>query len=388
MNSLIQIFKSKKLFGACWVFASLNIITGTWVLYIPKIKSKLQLDDAQLGLALFCFALGVICLLPFVPKILKKFGVGRVSFIALILFALSYLLPFYAQSYTQLCCFLFFVGAMSGLTDIAMNALVSEIEKNEQQTFMSAAHGFFSLGGVIGAGIGSLIIASVSSPITHMLGAISFVLFSNLLLIKNYYFIFGQHEKKEKAALVFNKLKPLFWIAIIAFIVMGSEGAIEHWSKLFLLEVSLVESDQLAGLGFVIFSVFMTIGRFFGDGISNKMGSDNTILYGLGIASIGFVLLVTTFQVLYLAFFGFALIGMGFSVVIPELFRLAGNHKSVSSSLGITFVSGLGFVGFLSGPVVLGMVSDLAGLKSSFVVLALLAGLAVLLVLIFKDKPQ
>ena len=386
MDSLIQIFRSKKLFGPCWVFASLNIITGTWVLYIPMIKNKLQLDDGQLGLALFCFAFGVICLLPFVPKILKRFGVGKTTIVAILAFACSYLLPFYAESYLQLCIILFFVGAWSGLTDIAMNALVSEIEHSEETNFMSAAHGFFSLGGVIGAGIGSLIITSVTDPVYHMLMAIAFVGGSNLLLAKNYSYIFGHHEEKEKSSLVLKKLQPLFWVAIIAMIIMGSEGAIEHWSKLFLLEVSQVSSDQLAGLGFVLFSVFMTIGRFFGDGISSKIGSNRTIMYGIILATLGFILLVSSYQYMYATFVGFALIGMGFSVVIPELFRLAGNSKAVSSSLGITFVSGLGFVGFLSGPVVLGMVSNWAGLRSSFILLTMLAGLAVLLVLIFKDK--
>ena len=386
MNSLAEIFRSKKLFGACWIFASLNIITGTWVLYIPMIKAKLQLDDAQLGVALFCFALGVMCLLPFVPKILKKTGLGRTSILALAIFATAYLLPFYASSYTLLCVVLFFVGAFSGLTDIAMNALVSEIENSEGKSFMSAAHGFFSLGGVIGAGIGSLLITWMASPPLHMLIAIAFVLISNVFFVKEYYSIHGTHENKEKASLVFNKLKPLFWLAAIALIIMGSEGAIEHWSKLFLLEVSLVESDQLAGLGFVIFSVFMTIGRFFGDGISDRFGSINTVLYGILIATFGFTLLVSTYQIMYLTFIGFALVGMGFSVVIPELFRLAGNSKTVSSSLGITFVSGLGFVGFLSAPVVLGFVSNYAGLRSSFMLLAGLAAFAVFLVMIFGKR--
>ena len=51
------------------------------------------------------------------------------------------------------------MGLTSGAMDIAMNAVASVLEKDHKSDIMSTCHGFFSLGGMIGAGVGSLLIA-------------------------------------------------------------------------------------------------------------------------------------------------------------------------------------------------------------------------------------
>jgi len=288
-----------------------------------------------------------------------------------------------ASSYGMLCAALFMTGAFSGGTDVAMNALVSDIEKTDRVTFMSAAHGFFSLGGVIGAGLGGLIMHLFQLPVWHMLMMGFFVVTINLFLMRHYFKINIEEESSEKEAFSLFKLSPLFGIAFIAFVVMGSEGAIEHWSKLYLLDVVAV-TDQLAGYGFVIFSMTMTTGRFFGDGISDRIGSYRVIIYGILLASIGFALVLLKMYILVLI--GFGLVGLGLSVVIPELFRIAGQAEGISTALSISFVSGLGFVGFLLGPVVLGYISQIADLGKSFAALFVLSAVAFVLSFFISRK--
>ncbi len=88
----------------------------------------------------------------------------------------------------------------------------------------------------------------------------------------------------------------------------------------------------------------MTIGRFFGDRISEKIGSTKIIILGCVLACIGYICVLLS-QVL-LSVIGFGVIGLGLSVVIPELLRVAGNTKGISTSKSISFVSGIGFIGF------------------------------------------
>jgi len=66
MHSLKVILSKFKYFSVVWIFASLNFIIGTWVLYIPQVKEKLQINDSEIGVALFCFALGILLFLPLV----------------------------------------------------------------------------------------------------------------------------------------------------------------------------------------------------------------------------------------------------------------------------------------------------------------------------------
>ena len=377
MNSLKLILTNVKYFSVVWVFSSLNFIIGTWVLYIPYVKTKLILDDSQIGFALFCLALGILTFLPLVPYLSKKLRLGRLTFFAIVLFTLAFIFPVVMPNYVSLCISLFIVGVFSGITDIAMNALVSEIEKKDAVNIMSAAHGFFSLGGVLGATVGSILMPIFTLPVYHIITVSFFIILINLVLTKHYFSISEQQQSKEKDSISLKKIRPLIAIAFIAFVIMSSEGAIEHWSSLYLIEVVKITQQNLAGLGFIVFSIMMTIGRFFGDGISAKIGSIKIILLGCVLAIMGYLCILVS--ELIITILGYGIVGLGLSVIIPELFRMAGKTKGVKASVGISIVSGIGFAGFLLGPVVLGYISNSYSLKTSFLTLLLLTCFALLI---------
>lgn len=353
-------------------------------MYIPHVKSKLNLDDGQLGIALFCYAMGTLMLIPFVPMITKKIGVGKSTIIGITLFATAFLLPLLMGSYITLCGSLFIVGAFSGFTDVSMNAMVSEIEMEDEVHVMSATHGFFSLGGVIGAGIGSILIPIFNSPINHMALIGLIVIILNIGLMRHYYFIKEKEATSDKSSYSIKLLKPLFGLAFIAAIVMASEGAIEHWSKLYLMEVVQTTLESTAALGYILFSIAMTVGRFFADGISLRLGSMKIIIIGIGLSLVGYLLILTTS--FYPVILGFSLVGLGLSVVIPELFRVAGKMKNLSSSAGISFVSGIGFAGFLLGPVIMGFISKSSNLQMSYVAFTLFCSIALTVAVLMKPK--
>ncbi|WP_339686775.1 MFS transporter [uncultured Nonlabens sp.] len=367
MKSLQLILSNLKYFAPSWVFSSVNILIGTWILYLPHIKMKFELNDSQIGLALFFTACGLLISIPFVPYINNKIGVGRSTQVGILFLALFFNLPLLASNYYLLCSSLLFTGIFSGFTGTSMNALVSIIEKRDQQNFMSAAHGFFSLGGFIGAGIGSFLILQFSNPSYHMLLMSSVIILSTLVLSPSYKNIIEAEEDKSGANTnIFKNIQPVLGLSIIAFIIMFNEGAVEHWSNLFLFDIVRVSESQ-AGFGFVIFSLTMTLGRFLGDGVSKKIGSIKSISFGLIIAAVAYsLILVSNF---YTTVLGFGVLGLGISVIVPEVFRLAGKTKGLNTSVAISVVSGIGFMGFLVGPVLLGLISNWSNLIMSYVFL-------------------
>ena len=379
MKSLKLILTNPRYFAPALVFASLNIIIGTWAIYIPTIKAKLGIDEGELGFAIFCMALGTLTMIALAPKIIRTFGVGRTTAIGLFLFLVTFIIPFSVNSYYMLCLGMYIVGAFSGVTDVAMNTLITELEKQDTIHIMSANHGFFSLGGFIGAGIGGFFLSETVIPLNHLLIVVSILFILNILLVKFYYTVSSKINEEHSFQL--KNFKPLLVLALIAFFVMASEGAIVDWSALYLEKVSLTKLSWI-GLGYTAFSATMALGRFFGDEISGRFGSRVLILIGsvLGVFGFGFVLMV---QPIF-AIAGFGLVGFGLSVIIPELFRLVGKTKGVESSQGISFISGVGFFGFLIGPVLLGFLADVSSLKLSF--LALLGFIAVSLLLALKLK--
>lgn len=360
MKSLRLILSNPRYFAPAFVFASLNIWFGTWAIYIPHVKEKLEINKADLGIALFFLALGVFTVFPIASKIIDKIGVGRTTWWGVIFCTIAALMPLMAPNYELLCASLFIFGVSNGITDIAMNTLVTELEKEDNVQFMSAAHGFFSLGGVI-AGVGSFLIPFFNSPILHMSLIAILVLFVNLFFKKEY--VLKRSAPVEKEPFSLKLFKPLFFLGLIGFISFASEGAIVDWSALYLKEVALAP-ERLFGAGFLAFSITMTLGRFLGDGISERIGSVKIVALGAVVAITGYGAVLS--EITWLSILGFGLTGLGFSVMVPELFRIGGKIRGVDSAQGIAFIAGIGYLGFLSGPVILGFLAEEYSLGTSF----------------------
>ena len=380
MKSLRLILGNAKYFGPSWIFASINILFGTWAIYLPAVKESLAISKSELGIAIFFLALGVFTVFPFASGIVNRMGVGKTTFYGVLLSCAAAMLPLLAPNYYVLIGALFLFGAANGITDISMNTLVTEIEKKDKVKFMAASHGFFSLGGVL-AGLGSFLIGPLSNPVLHMTMAVLLVLVVNLKF-KNYYFN-EVAEEIENEPFSFGLLKPLLLLGLISFMAMGSEGAIVDWSGLYLKEIALAP-EALWGLGFLGFQVTMTLGRFLGDGISDKIGSVKIVALGAILAILGYFLVLTGNT--YFSIIGFALNGLGFSVMVPEVFRIGGNVKGIDSSKGIAFIAGAGYAGFLCAPPILGFLAEHYSLSRSFVVLLVCAFLILLFTLLLKRK--
>ncbi len=360
MKSLLLIVSNPRYLGPAWVFASLNILFGTWAIYIPIVKEDLAIDKSQLGMAIFFLSLGVFTIFPVAAKIINRVGVGKTMGLSLFVLCFTALLPLLAPNLYALMGALFLFGASSGITDISMNTLVTELEKEDRTKFMSAAHGFFSLGGVL-AGLGSFFILKLNNPTLHMLLAVLLVIGVNFLFMKRYYHLKAAPVEKEPFSL--KLFKPLLLLGVVSFVSMGSEGAIVDWSGLYLKEISMAP-ETLWGLGFLAFSTMMTLGRFLGDAVSTKLGSVKIVALGALVAIVGYAMVLTTTT--YMAIAGFALCGLGFSVMVPELFRIGGNVKGVASSQGVSFIAGMGYSGFLFAPPLLGYVAKNWSLVSCF----------------------
>ena len=381
MKALKLIFSNGRYFAPAFVFATLNILMGTWAIYIPKIKSRLGIDEGQLGLAIFYMALGTLLFIIMAPKVMSRIGVGRATAWGMFIATFTFIIPFTTEQYSWLCIGMFTVGAFFGFTDVAMNTLVTELEKEDGVHIMSASHGFFSLGGLLSGGIGSFFLTENSVPIHHLLVVVLIILLINVIFVGHYYAISAIEETKESFR--FKNFKPLVALALIAFLIMASEGAIVDWSALYLEKVSLAKLSWI-GLGFTAFSGTMALGRFFGDAVSKKLGSKTIIIIGSIIGVLGFALVLMVNAIT--AIIGFGFVGLGLSVIIPELFRLGGKTEGIPSSQGISFISGLGFFGFLVGPVLLGFLADIASLKLSFLALLCFIFISFLLGLQLKKK--
>jgi predicted MFS family arabinose efflux permease len=371
MLSFKIFFTNRRFFAPAFLYACFSLIFSTWVTYIPYIADKLDITEGKIGGAILFIAMGSLTMLFFSRRLVEKVGAGRMAFTGFVLYAIALYGLFLAPTYGLLCVALFLFGNMSSIFAISINSLTASIEKQSGMYIMTGSHGFWSIGGIIGASTGSFIAGLLRMPLLHISILVAILITIQFFLRKEYWHIRTEPHVKEKHTKF--PLKPLIGIASIGLVVMVSEGAIADWSALYLKKVVGMKVQYL-GLGYALFATGMAIGRFSGDAISRKIGSWRMIRLAIGTAIVGFILLLLKQPLITLT--GFVVIGLGFSTVVPEVYRLASMLKGIRTSDGVSFISGTANVGFMTGPVALGFIAELHTLHLSFMVLTALITVA------------
>ena len=371
MSSIRIFYQNKKYLASAFLYTCFSLIFSTWVTYIPHIAEQLGITEGKIGKAIFFSALGAFFMIRICRHIIDKVGIGRYAYFALISYCICFFGPFLAYDYTSLCVSLFIFGMAGSSFAISLNSLTATIEKQDKIYVMSASHGFWSIGGMIGAATGSFIAAFVHNPILHITGLVLIILVIETRFKHHYYWRKGEHVgiiKRRKA-----HFKPLILIALIGLVIMVSEGAIADWSALYLKKIIVLDLKYI-GFGYSAFAMAMMIGRFSGDSLSRKLGSWRLISLSIVLGLIGFLLILVINPVI--SILGFFVVGLGFSVVVPEVYRLASNVEGVKTADAVSFVAATTNIGFMLGPVVLGFIAELRSLHLSFMVLTAFVSLA------------
>jgi MFS family permease len=84
-------------------------------------------------------------------------------------------------------------------------------------------------------------------------------------------------------------------------------------------------------------------------------------------------IIVLTFNSLVPLVIGFGFIGIGIAVIIPLAFSRAGKDKEVSQGAAIASIATLGYGGMLLGPLFIGLIAEFSSIRTSFLLLPILA---------------
>ncbi|MGV3491285.1 MAG: MFS transporter [Devosia sp.] len=348
------------------VFLLAGLAMAAWAPLVPFAKTRLGVDDATFGLLLLCLGLGSILAMPVTGVLASRFGCRLVIIVASIVVTLVLPTLALANSVPGLAIALALFGASVGTVDVAMNIQAVMVEKDSGRSMMSGFHGLFSLGGIVGAGGVSLLLGAGLDPLWATL-IIAVLLVALLLASLSGLLPYGNRETGHTPLFVVPRGIVIF-IGLLCFLVFLGEGAILDWSALFMISTHDA-SPALAGLGYTMFAVTMTIGRLTGDWIVRKLGGTRTLVVGGLLGAAGFTLAVLAPDSAW-ALAGFALVGIGASNIVPVLFTAAGNQTSMPASLAIASVTTLGYAGILIGPAAIGFIAQQSSLGVAFLLLA------------------
>lgn len=357
------------------LFFVAGFASAAWAALVPFAKLNTGVNDGVLGLLLLCLGGGALVAMPLTGVLTTRFGCRRVMTVSVIL--LSAALPLLAViNHTGLLALTLIIFGMGiGITDCAMNIQAIIVEKAAPKPMMSGFHGFYSVGGIAGAGAMSGFMLTGMGAL-QAAGAVTAICL--LLLAFSYKGMLDYAWPSEGPAFAVPRGAVLL-IGIICFATFLAEGSVLDWSAVFLTEYRHVP-ESMGGLGFACFAVLMSLGRLTGDKIVAVLGRPQVVLWGALLAA-GDLLLSVLSDNWLLALTGYGLIGLGCANVVPVMFSAIGRQTSMPQAVAVPAVTTLGYLGILAGPASVGLIAYRFTLPA-----ALLAVVALLLLVALLSR--
>ncbi|MET8861079.1 MFS transporter [Streptomyces sp. NPDC004579] len=371
-------------------FVLCGTLMGAWVVHIPAAEERVGVSHATLGGLLVLLGLGAFAGMQVAGPLTDRLGARVVVPAGGVLCGAALILPGLAETPWALAGALLAFGFCNGCLDVSMNAHAVHVEKAYGRPVMSGFHATFSVGGVIAALVAAGAARAGLSPVPSMaaLGAAGIVIAlasARALLPMAPAPVAADPDpesdpdsgsRSTEAAETSPAGTPRggkgrFWLlAVLALMVMLCEGAANDWSALHLKDV-LGAPAGTAAFAYGTFAAAMTIGRLLADRIVARFGSMAVLRHGAAMAAVG-ITLVALGPWMWAAFAGWALFGLGLSGTVPQLFSAAGHADPAAAGANVSRVAGLGYVGMLAGPAVIGWLTHLVALNHAFILLTLL----------------
>jgi MFS family permease len=343
---------------------------SVWAITVPFTKIRFHLDDGTLGLMLLAGGMGGILVMPVAGVAVSRWGSKNV--LAAVGLAMGPLLPGLGVAPSPLAFtgLLLVYGALFGALDIALNAQGAVMERMSGRLQMSGFHACFSLGTLAVALASSLLLRFGVSYIGCALASAGAML---LILTQARRLVGKAEDESAPGPHLALPNRATIVLGLCCFVCFMTEGAATDWSTIY-LHFSRGMPVDAAALGYAAYAVAMAGSRLFGDAVAAKLGQAWLMRLGCVMGVLGFALVVFV-PVGWVGVIGFGLIGLGTGNIAPLVFSAAGRVPGIAANHAMPAVVGLGYAGFLAGPVLIGLVANHLGLGFALGAIgALLAG--------------
>ncbi|TNC69829.1 MFS transporter [Rubellimicrobium roseum] len=362
-------------------FFSLGLFWGCWAAYVPVVKGGLGVSDGTFGLLLLGSACGLVSAMWIAPRTDRALGARAMQVLAAC-FALAWLLPTLAPSEAAFFAALVVVGLCSGLLDVTMNSRVSELEAQTGRSLMNGAHGMFSVGYTLGAVFAGFAREAGLPPVGALLCVAVVVVVGLVPRMRQEPHVVPHPEGGRGR----YPLVPILLCGGVVLAAFMTEAATEAWSALH-IERTLGGRAAEGALGPAMLGLTMSIGRFGGQVVAERLREVQVVVAASALAAAG-ALVAAWAPAPVVAYLGFGMFGLGVSVIGPMGLALVG--KMVPAHFrteAISRAAVMGFSGFFFAPVIMGLVSQAAGLRWAFTAMAVLVACAVPLALALARRP-
>ena len=388
MISRDDIFEARASLAAFWV---VGLSWGGFAAQVPLIKARIGANDAEFGMALLVAASGALCAMWLSPRIdswLGKWALGLLGVALPVCFlgpgligpelvgaehgaggnAVTGAAIVGARFNTPVVLFalaMAFCAMTSGVLDVIMNARLSAIEALRRRPLMNFAHAGFSMAYAVAAVLAGLAREAAWPPVLTfaMLGILAWGLC--IFLFQDRVLVAPETENSPAGAGL-----RLIWLGgAIILVAFLAEQSTEGWSALH-LERNLGARAVEGALGPALLGFTMALGRIGGQVLIHRVNEIAVITLASFLAALGSALAALA-DTLWRAYLGFAMLGLGVSVIAPMAFAYVGRRVPDDfRTWAIARISVIGYAGFFVGPPMMGILSERFGLTVSFLSVA------------------
>ncbi|WP_309065000.1 MFS transporter [Microbacterium sp.] len=365
------------------IFLASGLSIATWASRVPSIGEALQIDKAQIGLLLLGMGIASIVGISTSPAVMARTGARLGMLLTMIAVAAGVALVGVGAevfgSAAVVVCGLVLFGFGNGSLDVMMNVEATAVEQQMGRTILPVFHAFFSFGTVIGAGIGALAAQAGVGVALHAVVIGAVILAAAVVC-------FFQVPAREAALDPAPDEKPdwrermhtaleawreprTYALGVVMLGMSFAEGGANDWIALGVVEGHHADAG-MGALALAVFSVGMTVVRLAGGPLVDRFGRV-AVLRVLAVAAAGGILLFILAEPLPLVLLGAALWGVGASLGFPLGMSAAADDPAMAAAR-VSAAATIGYIAFLGGPPVLGLISVHIGLLNTLFILVAL----------------
>ena len=392
-NNHVAYSKEHIRFAVLSFFLAQGLCFSSWASRIPDIKEIFTVNDALYwGIVLFMIPVGKFVAILLAGYLVSKLGRRIMVQISIMGYALSLFAIGTALNIYMLGVFLFCFGVFWNLCDISLNTQGIGIERLYGRTIMASFHGGWSLAACLGALIGFIMIVSDVTPFWHFTLIAALILL--LTMVSRRYLqddvstAEAVEDKSEKWQYIKRPEMLLIKLGLVGLFALVVESAMFDWSGVYF--ESVLQVPKSLQIGFLVFMVMMTVGRFLANYAYRIWGKQRVLQLSGAFIFIGFftsALLGSTVDSMALKVivnsFGFMLVGLGISSMVPTIYSLVGAKSKTPVGIALTILSSISFIGSLVAPLLIGAISQAFNMEYAYMVVGLL-GLCILLMTTFS----
>jgi MFS family permease len=357
------------------VFFVNGALFATLFARMPALKAEAGLSDGELGLCIFCGSIALMLSQTLTGAAISRFGSRSVVAVGVTLYGGLLFLPAVAAGIPTFALGMAAVGAGSGILDVSMNTQAALAEAGSERRIFASFHAAFSFGALAGATSAGVVASLGVAPLPHLaaagaLGVVVGIAASRRML--------ARHDDASAGGPAFARpTKALFALGAIALCALLAEGSVGDWSAVLLADVRGA-SPGLAAIGLAAFSATMGFGRLAADPLADRFGPANVVRGGALVAMAGLAVVVLPLPP-GVAIAGFLLMGSGLAGLFPLALVAAARAPGAAPAASIAAVSTAGYAGLLTGPAVIGGLSEATGLPAALTIIFPLCVTVVLL---------